>query len=87
MRGCDKIQHFGLNDHSRESALRLVSSHPTINSLNLDDSRYRKKVWDILARYFTHSKYNLQYVSLKFCYLDFYQGVQLLSKGLQKIKL
>ena len=86
MRGCDKIQHFGLNDHSRESALRLVSSHPTINSLNLDDSRYRKKVWDILARYFTHSKYNLQYVSLKFCYLDFYQGVQLLSKGLQKNK-
>ena len=64
--------------------MRLVSTRPTITSLNLDDSRYRRKVWDILSRYFIHTKYNLQYVSLKFCYIDFYFGVPLLAKGLSK---
>ena len=84
IKGCEKLNHLGINDHSRESALRLVSTRPSITSLNLDDSRYRKKVWDILSRYFIHTKYNLQYVSLKFCYIDFYYGVPLLAKGLSK---
>ena len=45
IKGCEKLNHLGVNDHSRESALRLVSTRPTITSLNLDDSRYRRKVW------------------------------------------
>ena len=73
---CEKLNHLGINDHSRESALRLI---PTITSLNLDDSLYRRKVWDILSRYFIHTKYTLQYISLKFCYIDFYFGVTLLK--------
>ena len=51
LKDCEKLEHFGLCDSTRESAIRLVSNHPYLTSLNLEDSKYKKKSWDSLGRY------------------------------------
>ena len=72
LKDCNKIIHFGINDSSRESAIRFVNTHPTLKSLNLEDSRYKKKVWVSLARMIGRSNtYEFNNLSLKFCKIDF----------------
>ena len=43
LKECDKIFHFGINESSRESDLKFINNHPTLTSVNLENSRYKKK--------------------------------------------
>ena len=85
LKDCDKIEHFGINDASRESAIRFVSSHPTVKSLNLEDSRYKKKAWDFLGRIIGNNKrYEINNLSLKFCKIDFLFATPPLVRAFKK---
>ena len=81
----EKIEHFGINDSSKRSGIRFINKHPTLTSVNLEDSRYKKKVWDSLRRILANKKrYHISRLSLKFCKLDFIYAVQTLIKGFRK---
>ena len=85
LKECDKITHFGINDASRESAIRFINTHPTLTSVNLEDSRYKKRAWESLSRILSKKKkYKLTRLSLKFCKLDFIYGVQTLIKAFRR---
>ena len=85
LKECDKITHFGINDSSRESAIRFINTHPTLTSVNLEDSRYKKRAWESLSRIISNKrKYKLNRLSLKFCKLDFIYGVQTLIKAFRR---
>lgn len=84
MKSCEKLIHFGICDSSRDSGIRVLSMRPGLQSLNLEDSRYKKKTWDFFTRYLSNKKYELAVLSLKFCKIDFIYGAQYLSKGLSK---
>ena len=47
---CDKIEHFGISDSSGDSSLRFINSHPSLISINLEDSLFKKKNWDSLRK-------------------------------------
>ena len=85
LKECDKIVHFGINDSSRESGLRFINNHPTLTSVNLEDSRYKKKAWESLSRIISNKrKYKLNRLSLKFCKIDFIYACQSLTKAFKK---
>ena len=84
MKSCEKLIHFGICDSSRDSGIRVLSMRPGLQSLNLEDSRYKKKTWDFFTRYLSNKKYELSVLSLKFCHIDFIYGAQFLAKGLSK---
>lgn len=84
MKNCEKLFHFGICDSSRDSGIRVLSMRPSLKSLNLEDSRYKKKTWDFFTRYLSNKKYELSILSLKYCYIDFVYGATFLSKGLAK---
>ena len=84
MKSCEKLIHFGICDSSRDSGIRVLSMRPGLRSLNLEDSRYKKKTWDFFTRYLSNKKYELAVLSLKFCHIDFIYGAQFLAKGLSK---
>ena len=68
LKECDKIQHFGINDSSGDSSLRFINNHPTLTSVNLEDSLYKKKNWDSLSKIIGNSKkFKIENLSLKFC--------------------
>ena len=68
LKGCDKIQHFGINDSSGDSSLRFINNHPTLTSVNLEDSLFKKKNWDSLSKIIANSKkFKIENLSLKFC--------------------
>ena len=85
LKECDKIVHFGINDASRESGLRFINTHPTLTSVNLEDSRYKKKAWQNLRRILSNNKkYKINRLSLKFCKLDFIYAVQPLLRAFKR---
>ena len=43
LKECDKIYHLGINDASGDSSLRFINNHPTLTSINLEDSLFKKK--------------------------------------------
>ena len=86
LKDCEKLEHFGLCDSTRESAIRLVSNHPYLTSLNLEDSKYKKKSWDSLGRYLSNKKYNITRLSLKYCKIDFLYAGNYLTKAFAKNK-
>ena len=84
MKNCEKLFHFGICDSSRDSGIRVLSMRPSLKSLNLEDSRYKKNTWDFFTRYLSNKKYELSILSLKYCYIDFVYGATFLSRGLAK---
>ena len=85
LKECDKIVHFGINDASRESGLRFINTHPTLTSVNLEDSRYKKRAWQTLSRIISNKKkYKINRLSLKFCKLDFIYAVQPLIRAFRR---
>ena len=85
LKECDKIVHFGINDSSRESGLRFINNHPTLTSVNLEDSRYKKRAWESLSRIISNKrKYKINRLSLKFCKLDFIFAVQPLIRAFKR---
>jgi len=80
------LEHFGINDCSRESAIRLVGNHPLLCSLNLEDSRYKKKSWDTLGKFISNKKYCIKRLSLKFCKIELQYAGNSLSNALSKNK-
>ena len=85
LKECDKIEHFGINDSSRESGLRFINLHPTLTSVNLEDSRYKKRAWGTLTRILSNKrKYKINRLSLKFCKLDFLYAVQPLIRAFKR---
>ena len=85
LKECDKIVHFGINDSSRESGLRFINNHPTLTSVNLEDSRYKKKAWESLSRIISNKrKYHINRLSLKFCKLDFIYAVPPLVRAFKR---
>ena len=86
LKDCEKLEHFGLCDSTRESAIRLISNHPYLTSLNLEDSKYKKRSWDSLGRYLSGKKYNVTRLSLKYCKIDFLYAGNYLTKAFAKNK-
>ena len=84
LKNCERLTHFGICDSSRDSGIRVLAARPTLYSLNLSDSTYRKKTYDTVARYISLKKYELKKLNLKFCTIDFIYGAQFLAKGLKK---
>ena len=85
LKDCNKIVHFGMNDSSRDSGLRFITSHPTLTSVNLEDSRYKKRAWATLFRILSNRRrYELSRLSLKFCKIDFIFATQTLIKAFKK---
>lgn len=83
VKGCEKLIHFGLCDVSRDAALRVITTRPGVKSLNLEDSRYKKKSFESIARYVSNKKYQLNVLSLKYVTIDFVYGAQYLAGGLK----
>ena len=68
LKECDKIMHFGINDASGDSSLRFINNHPTLTSVNLEDSLFKKKNWDSLSKIIANKKkFKIENLSLKFC--------------------
>ena len=68
LKECDKIYHFGINDASGDSSLRFVNSHPTLTSINLEDSLFKKRNWESLSKILSNTKkFKIENLSLKFC--------------------
>ena len=68
LKECDKIQHFGINDASGDSSLRFINNHPTLTSVNLEDSLFKKKNWESLSKIIANrKKFKIENLSLKFC--------------------
>ena len=85
LKDCEKIFHFGINDASRDSGIRFINKHPTLTSVNLEDSRYKKRAWASLSRILSNKKrYHINRLSLKFCKLDFILAVQPLCRALRR---
>ena len=85
LKECDKIVHFGINDSSRESGLRFINNHPSLTSVNLEDSRYKKKAWGTLSRIISNKrKYKINRLSLKFCKIDLIFAVPPLIRAFKK---
>jgi len=85
LKECDKIVHFGINDSSRESGLRFINNHPSLTSVNLEDSRYKKRAWGTLSRIISNKrKYKINRLSLKFCKIDLIFAVPPLIRAFKK---
>ena len=68
LKECDKIYHFGINDASGDSSIRFVNSHPTLTSINLEDSLFKKRNWESLSKILSNTKkFKIENLSLKFC--------------------
>ena len=68
LKECDKIQHFGINDASGDSSLRFINNHPSLTSVNLEDSLFKKKNWESLSKIIANrKKFKIENLSLKFC--------------------
>ena len=56
LKDCDKIYHFGINDSSGDSSLRFVNNHPSLTSINLEDSLFKKRNWESLSKILSNTK-------------------------------
>ena len=84
LKECDKIAHFGINDSSGDSSLRFINNHSSsLTSINLEDSKFRKKNWETLSKILSSKKCKIQKLSLKFCTMN-YNFTQNLIKALRK---
>ena len=84
LKECDKIAHFGINDSSGDSSLRFINNHSSsLTSINLEDSKFRKKNWETLSKILSSKKCKIQRLSLKFCTMN-YNFTQNLIKSLRK---
>ena len=80
MKECDKIEHFGINDTSGDSSLRFINNHPTLISVNLEDSLYKKKNWDSLSKIISNTKkFKIENLSLKFCTIKLDSALSLIK--------
>ena len=84
LKECDKIAHFGINDSSGDSSLRFINNHSSsLTSINLEDSKFKKKNWETLSKILSSKKCKIQKLSLKFCTMN-YNFTQNLIKALRK---
>ena len=84
LKECDKIAHFGINDSSGDSSLRFINNHSSsLTSINLEDSKFKKKNWETLSKILSSKKCIIQKLSLKFCTMN-YNFTQNLIKALRK---
>ena len=84
LKECDKIAHFGINDSSGDSSLRFINNHSSsLTSINLEDSKFKKKNWETLSKILSSKKCKIQRLSLKFCTMN-YNFTQNLIKALRK---
>ena len=84
LKECDKIAHFGINDSSGDSSLRFINNHSSsLTSINLEDSKFKKKNWETLSKILSSKKCKIQKLSLKFCTMN-YNFTQNLIKSLRK---
>ena len=84
LKECDKIAHFGINDSSGDSSLRFINNHSSsLTSINLEDSKFKKKNWETLSKILSSKKCKIQRLSLKFCTMN-YNFTQNLIKSLRK---
>ena len=68
LKECDKIMHFGINDASGDSSIRFINNHPSLTSVNLEDSLFKKKNWESLSKIIANrKKFKIENLSLKFC--------------------
>ena len=80
LKECDKIEHFGINDTSGDSSLRFINNHPTLISVNLEDSLYKKKNWDSLSKIISNTKkFKIENLSLKFCTIKLDSALSLIK--------
>ena len=80
LKECDKIEHFGINDTSGDSSLRFINNHPTLISVNLEDSLYKKKNWDSLSKIISNTKkLKIENLSLKFCTIKLDSALSLIK--------
>ena len=80
LKECDKIEHFGINDTSGDSSLRFINNHPTLISVNLEDSLYKKKNWDSLGKIISNTKkFKIENLSLKFCTIKLDSALSLIK--------
>ena len=80
LKECDKIEHFGINDTSGDSSLRFINNHPTLISVNLEDSLYKKKNWDSLSKIISNTKkFKIENLSLKFCTIKIDSALSLIK--------
>ena len=80
LKECDKIEHFGINDTSGDSSLRFINNHPTLISVNLEDSLYKKKNWDSLSKIISNTKkFKIKNLSLKFCTIKLDSALSLIK--------
>ena len=84
LKECDKIAHFGINDSSGDSSLRFINNHSSsLTSINLEDSKFKKKNRETLSKILSSKKCKIQRLSLKFCTMN-YNFTQNLIKALRK---
>ncbi len=66
------LYHFGICDTSRDSAVKLLQAKPEIRSLNLDDSRYKIKTFELLFKCLSDKRYSLAVLTLRYTYIDLF---------------
>lgn len=82
IRSHPNLYHFGISDASKDSAVRVLSFKPDLRSLNLDDSKYKLKAFEFLAKYLLDKKSTLAVLSMRFTYIDLFCA-GLLEKSLR----
>ena len=88
LKECDKITHFGINDSSGDSSLRFINNHPTLTSVNLEDSLFKKKNWDSLSKIISNNKkFKIENLSLKFCTIKLDSALSLIKAFKKNITL
>lgn len=88
LKDCDKIYHFGINDSSGDSSLRFVNNHPSLTSINLEDSLFKKRNWESLSKILSNTKkFKIENLSLKFCSIKFDSAISLIRAFRKNITL
>ncbi len=64
--------HFGLNDSSRDAAVRMLANKNEIKSLNLDDSRYKPKTFEHFSKLLCDKKTQIAFLSFKYTNIDLF---------------
>lgn len=92
LKGNDNLFHLGINDSSKDGAIRLLTYKKNLRSLIIEDNKYKIKAFEGISNLLCDKRYTLSNLSLKFSNIDTLSGESLgkiikLNKSLISLNL
>lgn len=74
LKGNDNLFHLGINDSSKDAAVRLLTYRKNLRSLIIEDNKYKTKAFESISNLLCDKRYTLSNLSLKFSNIDVLSG-------------